>query len=226
MKFYQISLDEGKREKYAYARTYIDLPEDIRTCSMCGRLVDWNYDYYLNNNVESFSIILTNEHFPDYTYCDSYSGLHDVISERCIELLDKEGFNAYTTVKLTTISREEMSEEKIKAFRDSQGLRKAKLISNLKPIYYRILAEIGAELHDDSNRIWRDGCKNCGTGSGYWPKDNDYFAPMFIKSSSWNGNDIFRVKETALTTYCTERFNDFFKDNKLTGIKFDEVEAR
>jgi hypothetical protein len=67
-------------------------------------------------------------------------------------------------------------------------------------------------------------CEVCGYEK-YRPKEKNNFLPqLYLKNGSWDGSDLFRVKEFPAVVFCSERFVEIYKKHTLTGLLFDEIE--
>ncbi len=220
MLFYRLGIEEGRRKKYAWAFPPFETDDILVECEICGR--KWND---LSEGIEKntpYPITFTNNYFPDYMCCQGI----DLVSQYMKETIENSGISVAKFAKMPVVGKSEFTKEKIKELRDD-GYNINKLHDE-KPIYYRLGTDVGAVLHSDSNVVWIDEgeyvCKHCGYGVGY--EQMDYFAPEYIQLDSWNGNDLFKVREFMGAFYCTERFKKLSEEAKFTGIEFEEIEAR
>ncbi len=215
MSFYKLYIEEGKKKKYATGILITDYISKIINCDLCGRtrkiaaLLDKDSD---------LQIALTNSYFADFFNVE----YHTIVSEKAKEVLILENIQGYELGVLKIVSKSEILSKKIKDLRDSGY--KVKDISDDPPIYYRLFVQVGAELHEESNIVLVEECNSCDYHK-YMPKDNDYFHPNYIKVDSWNGNDIFRVKESSSAIYCSERFVEIYNKHKLSGLRFKEIKG-
>ena len=220
MKFYQILTDEGRRKKYAWAFPVYGYPIKKIICEQCER--EWNDFKSIYDEKVGFPISLTNEYFADIATCEGMT----MANEKVKQLIEANNMGTVAFSEMSVVAQDELSSEKKKKLRDD-GYN-VKRLSNAKPKYYMLYPEIGACLHPDSNFKWidegEDICKHCGYGVGYKPKD--YSAPYYIEQRSWNGNEVFRIKELMGSIVCTERFKDLLIENDVTGVYFEEIEAR
>ena len=220
MIFYRLTVEEGKRRKYAWAFPPFETDDEIVECDFCGR--KWNNckKGFLNNT--TYPITFSNNYFPDYLCCQAIR----LVSQRMKEIIEKSGIQIAKFTEMPVVGKSEFTKEKLKELRDN-GYNINKLHDE-KPIYYRLGTDVGAVLHRDSNVIWVDEgeyvCKHCGYGVGY--DQIDWFAPEYIQLDSWNGNDLFKVREFIGAFYCTERFKTLCAEAKFTGIEFSKVESR
>ena len=150
-----------------------------------------------------------------------------LLSQRALEFLEKQGLDVSTLHKMPIVGCSELTKEQKKALRDV-GVNVKKLHDE-KPSYYRLTAEKGADLHLDSNVVWVDSgedvCKVCGFGVGY--KQKNWDDPIYIQKSTWNGSNLFKVKEfCGPMFFCSEQFKNKWEEEGLTGIFFEEVIAK
>ena len=219
MKFYRLVIDEGKRKKFAWAFPPFETDCVPVECSVCGR--KWNDSSYGMKKNIPYPITFTNNYFPDFMCCQGI----DLVSQHMKDVIEESGMAVAKFAKMPVIGKSDFTKEQLKDLRDDYVVSK---LHDEKPIYYRFNSDVGAVLHSDSNVVWVDSgeyvCKHCGYGVGY--KQKDYFAPEYIQLDSWNGNDLFRVREFGGAFYCTEKFKMLCEQAKFTGIEFREVEAR
>lgn len=220
MRFYKLFASEGKKKKYAWAFPPFESDDKLIQCDVCGRMW-YNSAEGIEKNI-SYPITFTNNHFPDFMSCQGI----DLVSQYMKETIEKNGIKVAKFSEMPVIGKSEFTKEQLKELRDD-GYDVNKLHDE-KPKYYRFNSNIGATLHSDSNVIWVDFgeniCKHCGYGVGY--KQKDYFAPEYIQLDSWNGNELFKVREFAGALYCTETFKELCEKSEFTGMEFEEVEAR
>lgn len=220
MIFYRLIVEAGKRKKYAWAFPPFETDDILVECDYCGR--KWNNceDGFLNNR--TYPITFSNNYFPDYLCCQAIR----LVSQRMKEIIENSGVQTAKFAEMPVVGKSEFTKEKLKELRDD-GYNINKLHDE-KPIYYRLGTDVGAVLHRDSNVVWVDEgenvCKHCGYGVGYQQKD--YFAPEYIQFGSWNGNDLFKVREFGGAFYCTEKFRLLCENANFTGIEFEKVEAK
>jgi predicted Zn-ribbon and HTH transcriptional regulator len=213
MKFYRLSTDEGKKKKYAFGILISDYPSKTIKCPSCHR--EWRKELLLEKET-NLTICLSNSYYADF------SGVvyHTLISEKAKDIFYDTQIKGYTLGEMEILKKEEVPQETIKELRD-EGY-KVKNISDNPPRYYRLFVEIGARLHPKSEVIPNGYCKDCGY-EDYVTKGEDYvdpFHPLYIKHDSWNGNDLFMVKELGGAIFCSQRFVDIYTETKLTGLLF------
>ena len=222
MKFYAICDDEGKgkRKKYAWAFPVYGYPTKKIVCERCNR--QWNDFRPIYEERLGVPIALTNEYFADIAGCEAMT----MVNEKVKLLIESNSIQSVTFSKMPVITQDKLSNEEKKKLRD-EGYN-VKNLSNINTQYYMLYPEIGANLHESSNFKWVDEgeyvCKHCGYGVGY--ELGDYLAPYYIKESSWNGTDIFRIEELMGSIFCTEKVKKLFVENDVSGVLFKEIEAR
>ncbi|MBQ9966189.1 MAG: hypothetical protein IJO95_00965 [Clostridia bacterium] len=215
--------DFGRRKRYAYALPFDvnSLPSEKINCPVCKRTWNNSKKLYSDSSI-TFPIVFTNNCFSDYIN----GQLLDYVSSAAKEFLLKQNIKDLSfSQPMPVMGVSELSKEKTKELQD-RGYPTKKLHDE-KPDYFRFSVAVGASLHEDSNFRWVDSgeyvCAHCGYGVGY--KLVDYLAPIYIKYDSWNGTDLFRLKEIG-GEYCTEGFKKRWEEAGLTGIDFKEIEAR
>lgn len=219
MNFYSISIDPGRRKKFTWAFPTYGFPVDKISCKVCGRT--WNSFTGISEENRSFPITFTNDYFADFLSCEAY----DLVSQRVKDCLETYKINTPKFTEMPVIPKKQLSVEQLKRFRD-RGFS-VNRFHDEKPVYYLLSAEVGAKLHPDTGVYFinsgTDVCIHCGYGVGY--KRRSYLAPEYIQLDSWNGNDIFKVKESD-QLFCTERFKNLCETTKFTGVCFDEIIAK
>ena len=216
MKFYSICTNPGRRKKYTWAFPTFGFPTDKISCKICGR--SWNSFANILKEHRPFPITFTNNYFADFISCEGY----DLVNQRFKDFMAEHQIRSPKFVEMPIVTKSQLSESDLKERRD-KGFD-IKRFHDETPTYYLLDAEVGAELHPDTDVFWRDFgpdvCTYCGYGVGYRRKS--YLAPEYIQRNSWNGNDIFKVKEFDCL-YCTEKFKTLCEQAKITGIEFDEI---
>lgn len=213
MDFYRLSTDEGKQKKFAYGIGLDEYPQRLITCDICGR--EWKKGMLLDEDT-LLSICLSNEFYPDFLNVIS----HTLVSEKAKDVLAQETITGYKLGIIDIIPRDEIPPAKTKKLRQS-GYN-VKKISNNPPNYYRLFAERSAELHIKSEVFFEQECTACGYRKFV---KTDPFKQEYIRKDSWNGSDLFMVKEFGAVIYCTERFVETYQKHNLTGLLFRRVES-
>jgi len=219
MVFYHFLPDPGKRKRFAYAFPIDSFPAEIITCPICKRT--WKDPRKLYDTNITFHIGFTNNYFPDFMDAQAI----DLVSSAGKQFLFQQNIKdlAFTQMPVTGIS--ELSKEQIKGLRDRGYV--IKKLHDEKPAYYRFSVGIGASLHKDYNLVWVDSgegvCTHCGIGVGY--ELIDPLAPYFIKLDTWDGTDLFKLKEIG-GLFCTENFKQSWEAANLTGAYFKEIETK
>ncbi len=220
MKFFRMFSDEGRKKRVAWAFPVYGYPSRKIVCERCNR--QWNDFSHIYKERLGFPISLTNEYFADIATCEAMP----MANEKVKRLIETYNIQSVIFSEMPVVTQDELSNEEKKKLRE-EGYN-VKTLSNIKPQYYMLYPEIGANLHENSNFKWVDEgeyvCKHCGYGVGY--KLNDYLAPYYIKESSWNGTDIFRIEELMGSIICTEKVKNLFVENDVSGVLFKEIEAR
>ncbi|MDD7792997.1 hypothetical protein [Clostridium sp. 'White wine YQ'] len=214
--FYRLFIDEGKRKKYAYGILLNDYPVQRINCGVCNRV--WDKDMLLTLKPE-FELVLSNDNLPDFL------GLLilDLISEKTKQVFEESEITGYKLFKTNCLKKDEISKEKLKSLAED-GFNKNK-ISNLVQNYYFLDVSIGAELDSKTEIIVQEYCNSCGYVK-YRTEGKTFIDPahpIYIKKASWNGNDIFRIKELGNTIFCTQKIVDLCKEHKLMGIGFEKI---
>ena len=213
MDFYKIYTDEGKKKKYAFGILVSEYPYKKINCDTCGK--EWRKELLLDEN-SSLQICLSSINYPDFASII----YHVIISEKAKEAIMYENITGYQLGTLTIVSKDEISPERIKQLREKEY--KVQNISSNPPNYYRLFVERSAELHPKSE-VFFEECDVCGYRK--YASHKDPFRAEYIKKDSWNGSDLFMVKEFGAVIYCTERFVEVYQKHKLTGLLFKKVES-
>ncbi|MPW26724.1 hypothetical protein GC105_13100 [Alkalibaculum sp. M08DMB] len=216
MNFYRIYTDEGKRKKYSYGIIMNDNEFKKVECPVCNRT--WEYDPLLDSD-NKLKVVLGNSNYADFIMALYF----ELISQKSLNILLKENTTGWTYEEINTMSKEELTDEQVKDFKEEYGIKALKSIPNNPPIYYKILAKKTAKLHPRSRVILIGKCDVCGYEE--YDKEGSYFDPDYIEKDSWNGDDIFGVKEYGTTMFCSERFVEIYHKHSLTGLGFDRIEA-
>lgn len=214
MNFYRLSTNEGKKKKYAFGILISDYPSRIIKCLSCHR--EWRDDLLLEKET-NLTICLSNIHYADFIDVV----YHTLISAKARETFCNKQIKGYSLGNIIIQKKEEVQQETIIELRNDGY--KVQNISDNPPKYYRLFVEIGAELHPESEVILTGKCNDCDFEE-YITKGEDYvdpFHPLYIKDDSWNGNDLFMVKELRGAIFCSQRFVDIYTEARLTGLLFD-----
>lgn len=211
--FFRFSIDLGKR--FAGGVIIGNYPSKKINCSVCRR--EWVKDLLLDEQVQ-LTIALSGSRFPDFLGC-VYT---ELISEKVREVFIKKNITRYHLGEIQILSANTIS------LKDKKELRRDGLqIKNIAvepPNYYRLFIDGKAELHEKSGIVLVEKCEVCGYQK-YRPKDkNNFFPTLYLKDGSWDGSDLFRVKEFPAVVFCSERFVEIYKKNNLTGLLFDKVD--
>lgn len=218
MSFYKMGIDEGTKKKFAYGIGIDNKLWDEINCPICKRT--WKKDIMLNEE-NDYSIVLSNSYYPDFL---SYGTL-TLISEKALESFKDEALTGYHIGNINVVSSEDVSDDK-----KSQLHKAGYKVNNFasKPIvYYRLLVDGKAELHEKSEIVLVESCDICGFFK-YRPLKKpitleDHFPKFIIKDGSWDESDFFRVKEYDAVIFCTEKLVHIYEKNKLTGLIFNKV---
>lgn len=214
MTFYKIIIDEGRRKKYSAGIMLDESKNKNIQCNSCGR--EWEKEALLDNEV-FFNIALTNSNYPDFVYFLYYI----LVSNKVKDVFLSENIKGYHLEDINVVSKSSIAPSKIKELRD-MGY-KVNNIPNNPPSYYKLVANRSAGLCQHSNVVLEVNCDICGF-EGY-EVIGDIFQPKCIKKESWNGDDIFMVKEFCSVEYCSEKIVEVYKKHELTGLTFQKVDS-
>ena len=220
MKFYRLSIDEGKRKKYACAFPAFGYPTEEISCNICGR--KWNSFKNVYEQHLSYPIVFTNDNFTDFVWCE----FDCMVSHEVKVWFEEMNIKNVRFVEMPVVSKSEMDSAYIKQLRD-----KGYTTNNLhdyKPRYYRLGSYIGANLHVDAKIVWVNSgdnvCSHCGYGVGYQPLE--YFVPDCISLDSWDGSDLFKVQEYMGALFCSDKLKQLIEEKGFKGILFKEVQVK
>lgn len=215
MKFYTLGIEEGRKKKYANAIEIKGFVYEPIHCNVCGRT--WGR-HHLDKEL---IIAMTNDNFPDFAGHMFYI----LVSERAKSILNQAQLSSFKFIDVRTLSREEISPEKLKDLRN-EG-ENVKKIAISPPPYYLLRTHKAAKLHPDT-QIGVMECKECGYHAPY-TLGMDYVSCETLKIidlKSWDGNDLFLVENFSELIFCTENFVDLYNKHELTGLRFQEVNAQ
>ena len=123
------------------------------------------------------------------------------------------------------ISGNELTEGQKKTLR-LDGINIKKIATN-PPKYFKLHVAIGADLHEDSNRIRTDYCEVCGYESYIQKGENPYlYDHAVLRMDSLAGTDLFKSIGYGDTVFCSERFRQIYDKYKMTGLFFTEIEVK
>ena len=219
MIFYRLTTDIGKRKRFAYGISFGDYPSKEIYCSSCGR--KWNKNMVLDEDL-THTIVFSHSHFPDISEYELqklvYIKVKDIFTEEQIK-----GYHLSDNIYIR--SQRDLSLEKGKEL-CRKGF-KVKDIAIDPPFYYRFFHDGYAELDEEKSKIHLlEECNICSYKK-YVSEGRSYLdtsvTPPFIKESSWDGSDFFKVIEMSAVIFCTERVYEIYKKYKLTGLLFTEV---
>lgn len=218
MEFYALSIDEGQRKKFAYGVLVDDYPNEEVICTHCGR--EWDKDLLIHDDI-ALEIVLSNNYYSDFL------GViyHVLISDKVYNLLKNEKVTGFHLKDVVIKSVLDLSSEKLKELSKRGYI--VKKFSHEKPLYYRLLVDGNAQAHKNSEVILTEFCEICGfelyttIGKSYI----DPFHPIYIDMQTWNGDDLFLVKELGSRIFCTEKFKNIYNNNNLSGLIFDKVKS-
>lgn len=219
MKFYSISIDERKK-KYASSFPAFGYPTEEIVCNVCGR--KWSSFKKMYEEHRSYTIAFTNDYFSDFMSCE----FDYLVNEKVKKYLEEKNIKNVRFAEMPVISKSEIKETMIKEISD-KGYDINKM-HDLKPKYYRLGSNFGAKLHPDSKVIWMDDgegrCKHCKYGVGYYP--TEFFVPECISLDSWDGSDLFKVKEFMGKLFCTEKLKLLIEEKNFTGVLFKQITCK
>lgn len=215
MNFYKLTIDDTK--KYTYAIPTFGYPTKTIKCPICNR--KWNsFENLVKYNL-SYPVTFVNNNFADFIYCEACI----MVSKRVKKIIENERICSPTFVQMPVIPRNDIPEEVLKKHSD-MGCDVDEFL-NENVVYFKMSADVGANLHSDSNVVWIDSeesvCQYCGYGIGYQQKKP--FLPYYIELTSWNKQDLFRVKEFGWALFCTEKFKKLCEEQHFVGVKFKRV---
>lgn len=219
MKFFKLLGEENEKQEYAFGLIIGEYPSKEINCPSCKRT--WRKDLLLDEQVQ-LKIALSNRNYPDFLSVI----YHYLVSDRVKDILQKENIKGYYLghdVKI--VPKKDIPKQELKELKDAGN--KASNIPNKPVNYSRFFADIGANLHINSEVHLAGNCDYCGFRQ-YVTKGELYidpFHPQYIDKKTWNGYDVFRTKETSAALFCTEKFISVYEKYKLTGLIFKGVEA-
>lgn len=219
MEIYAISVDEGRKKKFSFGIIIGQYPSKIINCRSCGRA--WKKDLLLEHDI-SIKILLSNENYPDFLGVMH----HVLVSKVAMEVINNENLTGYVLKRIKPMSVNDLLSDEKKILRQ-EGYKVNNFSSN-PPIYFRMFIDEGAMLHSESNVHLIEKCIDCGFQSYATVGENyvDPFQPIIIDKSSWNGQDLFLIKELGARIFCTEKFVEIYEKYKLSGLVFEKVEIK
>jgi len=227
MNFYDITIDEGRRRKFAcgHLEEIIPIKKERRSCPDCSGLLGKNYFQLFNDKNWNAKMYMDREHYADFM---SYL-VYPIVSEKAKEVLTENFGDAVDFGDIEMVSYRDLTVEKLKDIRDTFGYPAVKKIPNDPPQLYRLLLKQGADLDFEKSNIKLTlDCLTCGSrvyDTPYFEYSAEHgkiiFTPtVYIKESTWKGYDIFHVEGYGSTVFCTEKFIEIYNQHKLTGLRF------
>ncbi len=217
MKIYEMASDSGKRKRYACA---VDIGNEFWLdidCKVCGR--QWKKIVHYEKNDKSPMLIL-NKPLPDFMF---YYVM--LISERAKNIFEEEGIIGYELEKAVVKSFENLTEEE-ELYCKEMKYKPKDFLDNPSDYYKLFVSNIGAEPHEKLGLKLVGKCDSCGYENYEFNEPfTGILTPMIINKESINTDyDIFTVRGSGLTKYCTEKVKNIYEKHKLTGINFKEIE--
>lgn len=205
--------NEGKKNKFAYGIVVSSTKNS--QCSTCNA----KQNDYLHNDGINFKIVLSNENYPDFVLVANQY----LISIKAKTVLLEENISPVDCEKFCINSKEDLSTSELKDLKD-RGYNTSRIATH-PPEYFTVNTPIGGEVHEQSNINLAYKCPTCGHEK-YATIGYTYVNPLteyYINESSWNGYDLFRIKQLGKSLFCTDKFVEVYKRYKLTGLEFVKV---
>ena len=223
MNFYKARNDLGKRKRFSRGVIVGEFESTLTRCSECG--ITWSmpgFGRWFNDMTYNLRIYMDRDHHPDFSGVSGYP----IVSTAAKTMLAETFSNAVDFCDIEMVPAESLPEELKKEIRTRNGSRELKNISNTPPQYHRLLLKHGIEAdYQKSNIELAVDCAMCGfkryvtTGSSYIRDE-----PMYLIESTWKGYGVFNVECRGNHLFCTEKFVETYKQNKLTGLEFEQVQ--
>jgi hypothetical protein len=216
MKLYKIYLDEGGRKKFAESLLLSPKASSRIECKVCN--TNW-VDPKFGRPIE---IIFTNNNLPDYSMILP----EHFVSEKLKEVIENNSLSNCTFEKVITKTIQDLNEEEIQKIKDN-GYKVQKLCSTFSS-YYAIHLLPGISIHAEMNVTFKR-CHNCGrveTSKKFDDEKSEFTFDLLLDSATWEGYDLFTVKEFPNRYICTEKFIEICKKENITGFTFEEVKVK
>jgi hypothetical protein len=209
--------DSGKRKKFAYAVCISNEVWSDVDCKICGR--KWRQMLHYEKG-DKGSVMISNKPLPDFMF---YYVM--LISEKVKDIFIEEGITGFELEKVLVKSFDKLTEEEETYCKEMKYKQKDFLLNS--PDYYKLfVSNIGAEPHEKLGLKLVGNCDSCGYEKYEFNEPfTGILTPMIIKKESINTDyDIFKVRGSGLTMYCTEKIKNIYEKHKFTGIDFREIE--
>jgi hypothetical protein len=215
MNLYTLLTDEGRRKKYAYGIIISKKVINKIYCPEC-KMMQENYSNICKDI--SYTLALSNDYYADFAQ-DTGLIYGYMILEKTLDILHLENITGfYTKNDLNILSGEQLTLDIRKSLKND-GFKIDKIANN-PPKYHTLFANYGAKSHVATNRFITKECSLCGYLEVI-DKGDALRSYVYLQKGTWNGNDLFRVKEYGNQIFCSERFKGIYEKYKLTGLKFD-----
>ncbi len=199
-------VDYPRKTEFAEAAP-IDVNNDYsryESCPKCGNRVSgalW---------MRPREVVLTSRKIPDflYAYCDDSPFL---LSENALQKIQDAGLVGITKA------------EEIEHIRFQ---RKSKKEVPIPKFYHIELARSMITIDHPKSRIvyGNRGKRTCCSLCRQVPATYNFFRSLSFNMDAYEGYDIFYIYELGNTVFLSQRFVDFYKENKLTNLHFDPAE--
>jgi len=224
MIFYRVSIDVGKRKKFACGCLAEIINYEKSPCPACSiEVVTPNLFEMFEDKAFNIKMHMDRDYYADFM-C---SQIRDIVSERAKEMLSDNFSNSVDFASIGMVSLRDLSPSFLKYYRDRYGSKEVKRIPDDPPQYHRLLLKQGADLDFKKSNIQLIfECSTCGRKKydiPYSHYKDDGFALIYLIESTWNGRDIFYVEGMGNTVFCTERFIEVYSQHELTGLEFAQI---
>lgn len=219
MKFYTLGATSiGPRSQYALGLILGDVPSRVINCPVCGRT--WK-ELQLTSFDIPLRAMLYGRRIPDATWLFSVV----IFKTLVLDNLRDKGLSGIIGKQISMVSGCQASSAELEQY-IREGYSRDRMV-NSPPEFSILIPEVGINLHPESQVELREQCEVCGYTkySTIGASEMDPFAQHYLDLRTWNGNDVFRVREWANAVVCTERFVNEWKRGKYTGLDFSPMPA-
>lgn len=219
MKFYTFTPTSIRhRSPHAIGLLLGEVPSTVINCPICQRT--WEKLQLTSLDIP-LRAVLYGKRIPDATWLFSVVILRTLI----LDNLRGKGLSGIIGKQISMVSGCQASSTELEQY-IREGYSRDRMVDS-PPEFSILIPDVGIHLHPESQVELQEQCDACGykkhrtIGSS----EMDPFVQHYLDLRTWNGNDVFRVREWADAVVCTERFVDEWKRGKYTGLDFSPMPA-
>ena len=198
--FYEIT--HSTNHRLCYASTDISFMGYIKgECPSCGRSI-----FTMEYTKEKYHLVVTGgKLFPDWLqYCGA-GEIPTILSERAVDILQKEGITGFSIQCEANLYRKNKNDELVK-------------VTDC-PQYY--IVNVSGQIDYDYSAMFLKKKKQC-SHCNQFNLNRERLYPVYLNEKLWDGSDLCSLLTFQRQKYCTGRFVQVVNKYKLSGFEFHE----